>query len=221
LPQYKRLREKGRTLRRTIADAIEVLRQDARFKDTDRARIQVGRLRLPSQETVGLVDVLFDSLDERTFIVSLPTSGEFRAKRPGHSKADIFDIFELDDAIVDGNYAIQLRDGAVVRAVEVVPALLPHIVTETDLSIVHQTIELVGAKDETRYRFPADLKLLPADGLDCGTLPSLQDRIPLLKQIKAHIEDHEPSLKGISEQQISDSLQKFGMRIPKKRPRQG
>jgi hypothetical protein len=220
LPQYKRLREKGRTLRRTIADAIEVLRQDARFKDTDRARIQVGGLRLPSQETVGLVHVLFDSLDERTFIVSLPTSGEFRAKRTGHSKADIFDIFELDDAIVDGNYAIQLRDGAVVRAVEVVPALLPHIVTETDLSIVHQTIELVGAKDETRYRFPADLKL-PAGGLDCGTLPSLQDRIPLLKQIKAHIEDHEPSLKGISEQQISDSLQKFGMRIPKKRPRQG
>jgi hypothetical protein len=221
LPQYKRLREEGRTLRRTIADAIEVLRQDARFKDTDRARIQVGGLRLPSQETVGLVGVLFDSLDERTFIVSLPTSGEFRAKRPGHSKADIFDIFELDDAIVDGNCAIQLRDGTVVRAVEVVPALLPHIVTETDLSIVHQTIELVGAKDETRYRFPADLKLLPADGLDCGTLPSLQDRIPLLKRIKAHIEDHEPSLKGISEQQISDSLQKFGMRIPKKRPCQG
>jgi hypothetical protein len=220
LPQYKWLREKGRTHRRTIADAIEVLRQDARFKDTDRARIQVGGLRLPSQETVGLVAVFFDSLDERTFIVSLPTSSEFRAKRPGHSKADIFDIFELDDAIVDGNFAIQLRDGTVLRAVEVVPALLPHIVTETDLSIVHQTIELVGAKDETRYRFPADLKLL-ADGLDCGTLPSLQDRIPLLKQIKAHIEDHEPSLKGISEQQISDSLRKFGMRIPKKRPRQG
>ena len=147
MPEYKRLR-KGRTLRRTIADAIEVLRQDAKFKDTDRARIQVGGLPLPSQETVGLVDVLFKlSFDERTFIVSLPTSGEFRAKRPGRSKADIFDIFELDDAIVDGNCAIQLRDGAVVRAVEVVPALLPHIVTETDLSIVHQTIELVGAKD--------------------------------------------------------------------------
>jgi hypothetical protein len=220
LAQYERLREKGRTLRRTIADAIEILRQDVGFKDTDRARIQVGGLRLPSQETVGLVHVLFDSLDERTFIVSLPTSGEFRAKRLGYSKADIFDIFELDDAIVDGNCAIRLRDGTVVRAVEVVPALLPHKVTEMDLSIVHQTIELVGAKDETRYRFPADLKL-PADGLDCSTLPSLQDRIPLLKLIKAHIEDHEPSLKGISEQQISDSLQKFGMRIPKKRPRQG
>jgi hypothetical protein len=220
LPQYKRLREKGRTLRRTIADAIEVLRQDARFKDTDRARIQVGGLRLPSQETVGLVDVLFEALNERTFIVSLPTSVEFRAKRPGHSEADIFDIFELNDAIVDGNCATQLRNGTVVSTVEVVPALLPHIVTETDLSIVHQTIELVGAKDETRYRFPADLKL-PADGLDCGTLPRLQDRIPLLKQIKAHIENHEPSLNGISEQQISDSLQKFGMRIPKKRPRQG
>ena len=220
MPQYKRLREEGRTLRRTIADAIEVLRQDARFKDTDRARIQVGGLRLPSQETVGLVGVLFDSLDERTFIVFLPTSGEFRAKRPGHSKADIFDIFELDDAIVDGNCAIQLRNGTVVRAVEVVPAPLPYIVTEMDWSIVHQTIELVGAKGETRYRFPADLKL-PADGLDCGTLPSLQDRIPPLKLIKAHIEDHGPSLKGISEQQISDSLQKFGMRIPKKRPRQG
>jgi hypothetical protein len=220
LPRYRRLRENARTLRRTIADAIEVLRQDARFKDTDRARIQVGGLRLPSQETVGLVDVLFDSLDEKTFIVSLPTSGEFRAKRPGQPKAAIFDIFELDHAMVDGNCAIQLRDGTVVRAVEVVPALLPYIVTETDFSIVHQTIELVGAKDETRYRLPADLKL-SADGLDCGKLPGLQDRIPLLKQIKAHIEDHEPSLKGISEQQISDSLQKFGMRIPKKRPRQG
>ena len=132
---------------------------------------------------------LFEMLDNSILNVALPTIGR--------------DLHASTTALqwVTGAYAV-------VRAVEVVPALLPYIVTETDLSIVHQTIELVGAKDETRYRFPADLKL-PADGLDCGTLPSLQDRIPrspwrpavtdLLSAYQSRIRDEEAACRARAE----------------------
>lgn len=57
--QYKRLAEADRMKRRTIADALEVLRQSADFCGHDRAEIKVGLLQLPSRELVGLIQILF------------------------------------------------------------------------------------------------------------------------------------------------------------------
>jgi len=52
--RYVRLSEEGRTSRRTIADALEVLR-NAGFAENDRAETSIGLLNLPSTEVVGLV----------------------------------------------------------------------------------------------------------------------------------------------------------------------
>ncbi len=218
MPYYEWLQEEERSQRRTIADVLEVLRQDAGFKATDRAEIWIGPLQLPSGEVTGVVSIFFESPNyDKTFIVSLPTSAEFRGKRLGHSEDEIFDIFQLDEATFDDSGNVRLRDGTHVRAVEVIPALLPYAVTETDWSIVHHTIAQIHAEQEC-YRYPINF-LRRQDALDCSALPTLQGKIPLLKEIKGYIEEREPALKRLSQQQISDTLCKFGMRLPKRRPR--
>jgi len=81
MPQYKSLAEDDRSKRRTIADALEVLRIEANFEQDDAAEIRLGMLRLPSEKVVGLVHVSFDStLHLKTFLVSLPTASRFLAK---------------------------------------------------------------------------------------------------------------------------------------------
>jgi len=218
MPCYERLQEEQRLQRRTIADVLEVFRQNAGFKDTDRAKLRIGPLQLPSGEVPSLVCIFFESPNnDKIFIVSLPTSAEFRGKRPGHSEDEIFDIFQLDEATFDDSGNVRLRDGTHVRAVEVIPALLPYVVTELDCRIVHHTIALIHAEQEC-YRYPIEFRR-PRDALDCSALPALQGKIPPLKVIKGYIEEREPALKRLSQQQISNTLRKFGMRLPKRRPR--
>jgi len=218
VPSYERLQANQRDKRRAIADIIDVLVQNNIAPEhPNGARVRVGALQLPSEEIVGLVDVFVESAaDEKTFIVSLPTSAQFRAKRQGSSEIETFDIFQLDGAIIHFSGGVELPDGTHLRAVEVVPALLPYNVTDLDWCIVHHTIEFIGAGQEC-YTYPIRFKR-PQDALDCSTLPGLKDRIPLLKQIQGYIADREPTLKDLSEQQISNTLRKFGMRIPVRRP---
>jgi hypothetical protein len=89
-------------------------------------------------------------------------------------------------------------------------------VTDLDWCIVHHTIEFIGAEQEC-YKYPIRFER-PRDALDCSALPALRDRIPLLKQIQGYIADREAALKDLSEQQIANTLRKFGMRIPASRP---
>jgi hypothetical protein len=217
MPRYERLEEKERDKRRTIADVIEVLRRRI-SDDRLRARIQVGRLRLPSDEVVGLVNIFAESAaDQTVFIVSLPTSAQFRAKHQGSSETETFAIFQLDGAMIDDRGGVELLDGTRLRAVDVIPALLPNEVTELDWRIVRHTIACIEAADECyTYVLPFAESCY---ALDCRTLPALRDRIPLLKQIKAYIAEREPALNTLSEQQIANTLRKFGMRIPQTRPR--
>jgi hypothetical protein len=120
MSEFQRLFEEDRSSRRTIADAIEVLRRTCDFNSHDRAEIRIGPLRLSSGDVVGLVDVQFPVRD-KVFIVSLPTSARFRANCGGASQRGCFEIFRLDGAVVafDGN--VLLKDGATFSAVEVIP----------------------------------------------------------------------------------------------------
>ena len=54
MTKYIRLDESNQLNRRSVADALEVLRQQADFGDDDVARIDIALLRLPSREIVGL-----------------------------------------------------------------------------------------------------------------------------------------------------------------------
>jgi hypothetical protein len=97
MPEYQRLLEDERNSRRSIADAIDVLCNTAGFGRDDRATIRIGRMRLPSDDIVGLVDVVFeDPRREKVYIVSLLTSARFRAVSPRASRHVLFEIDCLD-----------------------------------------------------------------------------------------------------------------------------
>lgn len=218
MPRYKCLQEDQRNKRRGVADVIEVLLRHGAFDHVLSAQIRVGRLRLPSEDIVGLVGVFAESAAEKTtFIVTLPSSKQFRAKRQGSPEIETFDIFRLHEATVDGNGAVELANGARLRAVEVKPALLPYTVTDLDFRILHRTIEFIEAEQEC-YTYPIHFER-PAAALDCSTLAALRGRIPLLKELEGYIADEDPGLQIPSEQQIANTLRKFGMRIPSTRSR--
>lgn len=221
--RVERLAESERISRRTVADTIEILRTGAAFGRHDRAVIWVGSLTLPSREVVGVVQLVFESpVLERSFVVSLPSSKHFRAVRRGSAAHEQFDIFRLDGAVVDGAGTVRLSDGEAIRAVEVIPAGLPDVPTGLDWQIVECVISLIEA-EEFCYRSLRDgvapelREHVPdVQGIDCSTLSGLE--VPYLKEIAGALADQEPPL-IVSEQKIADALRKFGIRIPKTRPR--
>jgi hypothetical protein len=205
-----------------MADAIEVLREKAGFGDNDRAEIWIGRLKLPSAEVVGLVQIAFAPPGDKAYVVSLPTTKHFLACRANAPQRDRFDIAKLDGAVLDGAGNVLLSNGVAFRAVEVIPAHLPLKPTKVDWRIIHNTLAIIGA-DHCYRKFatglPPQLQDMFADLriLDCGTLSGLT--LPLLKVLTSRLRERDPALGDISEQQIADTLRKFGIRIPAARPR--
>lgn len=218
MPLYKRLAEDERHLRRTAADALEVLRHQAGFQDADRAIMDVGLLRLPSGDSVGLVQIVFKSVaSEKISCVSLPTSTHFSAIPRDLPARRRFDIARLHGAAVDGQGHVQLTDGTRLRAVEMEPARLPVEPSPLDWRIVHLTLELIDARHcyrSLREDLPIEQHALVPDlhFLDAGRLSNLS--MPPLKDIAGFVER---KYKKVSGQQIANSLRKFGIRFPQRR----
>jgi hypothetical protein len=217
------LRNGERHRRLTVSDGIEVLAEDAQFESDDLASIRVVRLRLPSHEEVGMVHVMFDSQAlGKTMVVCLATSAEFRAKCQGETISRQFKIFELDCAEVYNDGIVRLSDGAVLRAVEVIPVKLPLRPSELDWRIVHLVISIVAAEDacyrsvrEHAKRSCADVseEMFPEDRfIDCSTLNAVT--LPSLKYITQQIGKRDPTLKRLSRRKVAQTLGKFGMRFP-------
>jgi len=217
---FKLLGESEHNKRRTLADALEVLRTCADFVVGDIAKIWLSGLELPSRQVVHLVDVRFESTRHRmTFRVSLPSANRVRARFDQGQLVE-FDISRLDGAIADGQGSVRLSDGAVIRSVEIIPALLPYNITALDCAILRQTILELGIEEECRYD-PGDLDserleiALLYKAVDCSKLGG--HIAPLLKTVQARMQDNEPEFGTVSQQKIADTLNKFGMRIPANR----
>lgn len=223
MPIYHRLAQDDKAARRTIADALEVLRTLPDFTDRSRANIRVQPLKLTSGELVGLIDLEFKGpLPEMICIVSLATSSRFRAKWQGGAQRRDCDVFELDGASVDGLGDVTLADGRLLQSVEIIPARLPMTPSDLDYRIVFYVLALIGQQDHCyrslREGVPDELQHMVPDlrFLDCSRLCGLI--VPPLKVIAAYIADLDPTLLP-SHQKIADALRKFGMRIPFSRPR--
>ncbi|MGY4237891.1 hypothetical protein ACVIIW_006838 [Bradyrhizobium sp. USDA 4449] len=199
-----------RNKRRSIADALNVLHQHAAFDGARTVKIRIGGLRLPSQDIVGLVGVCAENAAAETALtVTLPTCKKVWARRLGREDLEEFDIFQLDGATVHGNGNVELVDGTRLRAVEVVPALLPYNVTDLDWRILHHTIAIMKAEQEC-YTYPIRFAQ-PTDALDCSKMPALRGKVPPRKEILRYIAKQDPALKLPSRQKIDDTLRKFGM----------
>ena len=120
---YVRLQEQRRTSRRTIADALEVVRQEFGLDDIGPAHVRIDPLRLPCGQCTALVDVVFSDLGCG---VSLPTSSQFKARSATSSRQQEFEIFRLDGAEICPDGSVLLADRTGWCAVEVVPTLLPY-----------------------------------------------------------------------------------------------
>ncbi len=154
MPQYVWLLEEKRALRRTIADAIEVLCELADFKAEDNAKVRIGPIEFPSGIVVGVIILEFSApASDKIFLVSLPASSQFRAVRRGSSQRECFEISRLDGAAVDSAVNVMLNNGEAIRAVEFIPShLLSYVPSRLDWLIVHSTVALLG-EEQRCYRY--------------------------------------------------------------------
>jgi hypothetical protein len=154
-------------------------------------------------------------------VVSLPTSARFRARTRSSSRRMELEISRLDGAEVYSDSSILLVDGTRLHAVEVVPTRLPYKPSELDERILRHVISLTRADycyRSIREGLPEHLQHEVSDlrALDYSRVRTIQ--APALKVIRAFIEDHDPGLR-VSTQKIADALAKYGIRVPRPRPR--
>jgi hypothetical protein len=227
--QYKVLREASRGLRTTLADALDVLHNEAAFRTEDRARVALQPLQLQTDRLAWLVSLLFDGPDVSTgFIVPLRTASAFSAIDMDGSCKRQFGIELIDGATVDSCGIASVANGERLRAIELVPAQLPYELSELEQRIIHLTISIMEGAEDRCYRDLRDD--LPASDhygipslrfLDFSKLTEGADRpplpVPYLKVIRGKYEATYPHDESPSEQKIADALEKAGMRVPRRR----
>lgn len=215
MSRHQRLAENFRSSRRTIADVIDILANQAGFATGHLATIDVGAMQLPSMRIVGVVQVFYRTTDT-TYIVSLPTSSTFHAVRAEAARREEFCILDLSGAKVGADGHVELLNGVRLGAVVVTPALLPLEPSPLDWRIVHATVAALKA-EERCYRRLTDTG--PPHGLflDCSELSSLST--PPLKELLYRVWEVDPTLNTVSGQKVSNTLRMFGLRIPAPRPR--
>jgi len=198
-PAMRPLKEDSRDKRRTVADALEVIRQEPEVEEMAGAEIRVSPFELPSGEATAVVAVVCPDFD---CFVSLPASWWFTALSEKCSQRQRFEIPCL--------------------GVEMVPSHMPYAMSPVEQRILWHVIALTESYDCYRNLLRDDLPPHLQAGiqelwvLDYGRLHIIPRC--LLKVIKAHIEAHDPKLR-VSTQKIADTLAKCGVRVPRRRLR--
>jgi hypothetical protein len=210
------LDEGGRTKRRTVADALEVVRQRAELGAITRAEITLAPFALPWGGSTAGVLVLFPDLG---CYVSLPASRRFRARTDSLPHRQIFEIALLEGAEICFDGSVLLKDGGRLRAVEVEPTGLPA-PSALDERILRHVIALTASWHcyrSIREGLPnLQCQIPDLRRLDYSRVLTIQP--PPLKVIRGHIEQHDPQLR-VSNQKISAALARCGVRVPRRRPR--
>lgn len=195
---------------RTIADAVEILRNLEGFHDNMRVEVRVGQLQLPSGQKTGLARLIWE---EQGWVVPLPPADHFSGIRPTGERREQFEISRLHGAIVDSECNVQLPCGTYLRAVSFRRTIIPDISTELQNRILELTIQFIGA--ETRcYRYGFDLPegslRFSKPALDYSTFPGLE--LPKLESIVAHIRAADRTLRRLSRQTVANTLAIAGAR---------
>lgn len=215
--RYVALDEERRTNRRTIADALEVVRRKLGVGDITRGEIILAPFALPWGGVTATVIILFPDLG---CYVTLPASEQFRARTEASPWRQRFETALLEGAEICSEGSVLLKDGGRLRAVEVVPTGL-HKPTALDERILRNVIaqtESYHCYRSIREGLPEDLACQIPDlrVLDYLHVPKIE--APPLKVIREYIEKNDPQLR-VSNQKIADALAKCGVRAPRRRPR--
>jgi hypothetical protein len=215
--QYVLLQDERRKHRRTIADALEVVRQEKLgLEEFAPGRVEV----VPIFDTgIDLVNVVFPQFGYR---VSLPSSARFMARTETSCEREFFDIRRLEAAEVCSDGSVKLVNGTQLKAVEIIPTYLPYKLSNIEQKIVSAYISIMNA-DGYCYRslregLPEHLQDQVPDirALDFSRLRTLKP--PPLKVICIDIRQKCPEL-SVSDQKIAAALEKAGARVVESRPR--
>lgn len=196
----------GRESMRSVADALEALRQTQKLPQGHGAQILTIPIGLPTGQATFIVLIVAQPLaSEPAWGVALPSSNSFTARDPSRNLVT-FEITRLDRAWIDVEATVKLLDGSRLRAVNVVPTRLSYELTPLQKRIVYWTIKFIDAEARCYRGAPSpDLGFL-----DYGKLHGL--KLPSLKAIARYIGDQDSKLRAISHQTIANALAACGLR---------
>jgi hypothetical protein len=199
----------GRQTMRSLADALEKLRELGAFSDGEHAEIKTMVLELPDRRTMGLVAVLGPcQRDESRWVIRMPSSLRFTA-RTTRGERLTYEIAHLNGAISDSDGNVQLSEGQFLHQIDLIPSRLNYDFTATQDAIVRRALKFLQVEDQC-YR-PLDDELLP--GLRVLHYDTLRNvRIPSLKAVQNYVEDH---LEGVSRPDVVTALKRAGMQFPR------
>lgn len=194
----------GRTSMRSLADAIEKLRELYGI-DADSFSVRTSPLRLQTGELTAVVALLGPDRAKR-HAVMLPSSARFYGVTTLGARVEL-GTHRLDEALVDLEGNVELADGTYLHAVELVPTPIRPELSEQQRRIVELAVIFVGAQDLC-YR-PIDPSLPDFFVFDYSVLPTL--KLPSLKVLEGFITRDVPC----GRQTIATALAVAGMRLPR------
>jgi hypothetical protein len=201
----------GRKSLRSMADALEVLRNRGALQGTGNIECNVLPMQLPNGGVIGLVSVMGPRQEDgRRPVIWMPSAVKFSAISMSKVR-QTFDIGLLNNAISDQDGNVTLHTGQHVRGVNLIPVPVHYDFDSTQHAIVCHALKLLGKQDEC-WR-PVDERLLPGIKLlDYSTIRNI--RVRGRKQLLYDIAKHVP---GMSASFIAKTLSAAGMRGPRSR----
>jgi hypothetical protein len=212
---------------RTIVHALEVIRNEVGFSESDTVEISVGPALPIAKLARSFCLKLKSDKDDVTHGVLMPACIKVRAIREGSSTIETFDVQDLNQAAVDSNGLALLKNGVRIRGIEAKPIPLPTEFSIMAWQILIVFIEMIGGRRKI-YRSPRKYvpklarKPIPKwRSIDFSALykrlarPSI--KIPSLKEIQFAYSERYQNQKVPSLAKISDTLRNAGVRNVRKR----
>jgi len=191
---------------RSLADALAKLREEG-LADGEHVEIKTTGFDLPGCGKIALVMVVgLRRPDGSMFVVLMPSARTFVA-RTTRGERLTYSIEMLDAAISDADGNVELTNGQIVHAVDLVPSPFFREFSATEHAIVRLAIKI--CKVEDKFFQPFDTEILPSlmrvryEGISKASIK----RFNLLR---LRICEQMP---GVSPSQLASALKRAGFRV--------
>jgi hypothetical protein len=202
----------GRKSLRSIADALEKLRELDGLSDQETVEIQVGPFQLRDGRRTATVAVVRPRrADGSIFVVLMPSSQGFSALATQVGRMS-YTIDVLDEAKCDAVGNVELSNGGFVHGVVLKPAPFPKF-NKTEERIVRLALQFLNVEDRCYSKIAPDV-LPDVEVLDYRFVADV--RIERLKPVQAYVLSRLTGLStALSPSVVSSALRRAGMRLPR------
>jgi hypothetical protein len=192
----------GRSNMRSLADALEKLRELGNLHGNGTAECKTMPIRLPNGRVSGVVCVVGPQQDNgRRWIIRMPSAAKFSAISTTKVR-QTFPIEMLNGAISDSDGNVTLGNGQHVHGVKLIPTPVHYDFSATQDAIVWHALKLLGKQgDEIKYLDYSKIRHI-----------KIQGRKQLLYDITKAITKY---VDGVSASFVATTLKAAGMRGPR------